>query len=232
MDKVGFRRFIAGAFPARYAFPYLILVYATFTGLILISDSLYPDDYSFFTNSVSNLGDPLLNPFPGWLFFSMALWSFGFLAIPIFLYQSRRLMTGQRHHAILFLLLSLVACAGSIAVGFFTEVAETFGAHVVSAVMAFGGLFFAAIVSWVPCFVGAVRSSPRPVRNARLAITVVQMIVVASIATVTGTVFAQEEISGIVGVGFLSITFWEWMLLFCIGIHAFLLTINVNLGSK
>ncbi len=232
MDTVGLRRFIVGAFPARYALPYLILVYAIFIGLILVSVSLYPGDYSFLTNAVSNLGDPLLNPFPGWLFFSVALWSFGFLAMPIFLYQFRRLLACQRHFAILFIVLSSIACAGSVGVGFFTEVYATFGAHVVCAVMVFGGLFFAAIVSWVPCLAGAVRSQPRPVRNARLAITIVQMIVVATTATVTGTVFAQEEIHGIVGVGFLSITFWEWMLLFCIGIHAFLLTANVNLGQR
>ncbi len=232
MDKFAFRRFIAGAFPARYAFPYLIFVYATFIVLILTSDLLYNGDYSFFTNSVSNLGDPLLNPFPGWFFFSLALWSFGFLAMPIFLHQFRQLIANQRHFSVLFLVLSLIACVGSVLVGTFSEIDVMIGAHVVSAVMAFGGLFLASIVSWVPCFAGAVRSQPRRVRNARLVISVVQVIVVAFTVTMTIMVYAQEEFLGIVGIGFLSITFWEWMLMFCLGIHVFLLTANVRLGLK
>ncbi|MBN2150115.1 MAG: hypothetical protein JW839_01590 [Candidatus Lokiarchaeota archaeon] len=230
MDKGGFVRFLSGAFPARYALPYLATVYATFICLIIVSDLLYPVDYNFFSNSVSNLGDPLLNTFPGWLFFSLGLWSFGFLAMPLFLYQARGLKAGQRHFAAVFLVLSTAACAGSIGVGIFSEVAETVVAHVISAVVAFGGLFLAAIASWVPCFVGAARARLKRLRVLRLAISTVQLATVAITVAATVVVYVREEVFGIVGAGFLSVTFWEWMLLFCLGIHTFLLTVNVNLG--
>ncbi|MEX2680904.1 MAG: hypothetical protein Q6373_004845 [Candidatus Sigynarchaeota archaeon] len=232
MDKASIRRFLSGAFPARYAIPYVIVVYATFTTLILISTRFYIGDYSFVTNSVSNLGDPLLNPFPGWLFFSMALWSFGFMAMPLFLYQGKRLVAGQRHRAIIFMVFSTIACAGSIGVGIFSEVEETFPSHVVSAVMAFGGLFLAAFFTWVPCFSIAARNQQKRIRTIKFAITVVQMIAIILTAAVTATVYVQAEIFGNVGGGFLSVTFWEWMLMFCIGAHVFLLTVNVSLDSR
>nr|MDO8083371.1 hypothetical protein [Candidatus Sigynarchaeum springense] len=232
MDKSSIRRFVSGAFPARYAIPYVIVVYGIFTGLILVSTTFYNGDYSLFTNSVSNLGDPLLNPFPGWLFFSIALWSFGFIAMPLFLYQGRRLIAEQRRRALIFMVFSTIACAGSIGVGIFSEVEETYPLHIATAVMAFGGLFLAAIFTWVPCFSIAKRTPQKRLRTIRFSITTAQIIVIMFTAAVTATVYIQEEMFGNVGVGLLSTTFWEWMLMFCIGAHVLLLTANVSFDSK
>jgi hypothetical protein len=227
MNLARFRTFLIGRYAVKFSLPYLALLYTSFTCSFLLAYGSFPGRYSIGTNVVSNLGNPELNPL-GWTSFLLALILFGVLSAPAHLHVYWRLVTGQRHLAIAFLSCSMVASAGSIGVGVFPELAATNFAHSVAAGMAFGGLLLAAIASWIPCFMLARRSPTREVRLARLALLLGQVLVVLLVIIMNVVIHVRETMLAQVGGGVWSRTTWQWMLLFSIGLHLVLLTVNAN----
>lgn len=90
---------------------------------ILLSMLFYPpeDHFSIFTHSISFLGDWFDNPFPGWLFFSIALACAGITFLPIGLYLFRRFRVICNRTAMFCNFLYILGCIGTVLVGVFSD---------------------------------------------------------------------------------------------------------------
>jgi len=223
--------FFTGLYSKKAAIAHLTIIYLVFVVFILASIASYPGNYSILTNAISNLGNLDQNPFPGWLFFSIGLWILGPLVFPHYLYQYRALKAAQKYFATIFLVISVIICIGIIGVGMFSEVDQTFLEHVIFAVMAFGGLFFAGIISWIPLIIIAIREKARRKRLLLRGIVALMMLILVGTAVVTAWVYLSVKLNGVPESGLFSISFWEWMLFFAVGIHSFLLTAVINFRS-
>nr|MDO8083372.1 hypothetical protein [Candidatus Sigynarchaeum springense] len=221
-------RTVSGRYSARVSWIYASLVHAILAAFLIWSLSFYPGEYSMFSNAVSNLGDPLLNPWPGWAVFSAGISTFGSLMVPHVLYLYRKLTAMDRKWGRRFLVTSVIGNAGNVGVGMFSEASATLVPHVIAAALVFWGLFSAAACSWPP-LIALVRRLPSG-RRYRCSVAVL-----ASMLLVTVVSFSTAMLSGFLTLlrgysipGLLSMEFWEWMLVVSLDVHTFLLTAMVN----
>ncbi|MBN2150116.1 MAG: hypothetical protein JW839_01595 [Candidatus Lokiarchaeota archaeon] len=225
-------RVITGRYPARASWLNASLAHAILAAFLAWSWSCYPGEYSVSSNAVSNLGDPLLNPWPGWLVFSAGIFAYAVLMIPHACYVHRKLAALDRDWGRRFITASIVGNAGYVGIAVFSEAPATFVPHVFSAMMAFWGLFSAAVCSWFPLIACVRRSTP-------LRFHLGQVMAIASMVCITSSSFSMVWLAafltflrGSASSGLLSMVFWEWMLVGSLAAHTFLLTGMVNNGAE
>jgi hypothetical protein len=236
MHEDGFRevlgRVISGRYSTRTSWLYVSSSYAFLVVFLFWSLSFFPGEYSVFANAVSNLGDPIMNPWPGWAIFTAGICAFGCLMLPHAIYSYRRIATFKPGWARSFLVASVIGNAGYAGVGLFSEAPSTIVPHAIAAAMAFGGLISAAALSWSPAVARVKRTTSnhaRPGLIAALTIIVILPVVCFSMASLSAFISAMR---GYMDPGLLSMQFWEWMLVGSLAAHTFLLTTLVNIGCE
>ncbi len=202
-------------------------------GFLLIAYLFYPPalDYSFFSDTISGLGDFIENP-RGWWGFSIAIWTLSVSFFSLFLYIHRRLGVICRKTARFGTFFALVGCIGLFMIGFivdatnapligglfFTEV------HLFFAWGGFGGLAIGVITYG---FIFLKDTLPRlggqqliP-RWRPLAPYLISLGAAVGMGISQGLKDIIAPGSGWNGPGLLALSFWEWMLLFGIIIWVF-----------
>ena len=182
--------------------------------------ALYPADlhYSFFTHTISDLGDWSKNPL-GWWGFALAVWVLGVTFAPLYLYIHRRLSPDKRGMVRAGTLCSLVGCAGIFCLGIFDDVhlplAGTLAwsdVHLFFVIVGFGGL-------GAGCYFhghALPRNGALPTGAARTQIPPWMLMICLGVAAgislvANAVVYHDAEWAGF---GPTSISFWEWMILF------------------
>lgn len=226
-EKLG--RLLCGIYSTRFSWFYVSISYSIYGAFLLWSVAFFPGEYSIFLNAVSNLGDPFLNPWPGWGIFSAGICTFGFLMIPHAIYIYKRISILAQKWATRFLVASIIGYAGHVGVGVFSEAPATLCSHAIAAAMTFGGLLSAAMFSW-PAITRVIKQNNN--NRSRMTFAMIFMIMIVS----TTTTFVMTFIGAITGAargvmdtGLLSMLFWEWMLVLVLALHVFLLTALVNM---
>ncbi len=205
-----------------------------FWGFLLISYFYYPkeDSFSIMTHSISFLGDWYDNPYPGWLFFTIALTMGGIVFFPIGMYIYRRMAVVGKKFAIFFNFLYILGCIGVILVGIFADVSskELWGMgindiHNNVAVLGFGGILLAALGYQVFPFFDRRNSKPGenylPYKKLRIATATLWFFILGmAISQALRGVLGYNDVPG---PGLYSFTFWEWMDLAGIWIYYILL---------
>jgi hypothetical protein len=85
-----FKKFIRGNSSRMLIFSIVPVLNIIFYGLLYIAGIIFPQNYNIFTNTISDLGSPLLNPI-GWYLFSIAFSAIGILMPFIYIYMHKRL---------------------------------------------------------------------------------------------------------------------------------------------
>ena len=73
-------------------FPILLIINY---GSLFLSSIIYPNTFSILTHTITDLGNPILNPL-GWPLFSFAFYTFSLLLIPIAIYLHKNLVKFYR----------------------------------------------------------------------------------------------------------------------------------------
>ncbi|MBN2151906.1 MAG: hypothetical protein JW839_10695, partial [Candidatus Lokiarchaeota archaeon] len=142
-------RYFEGAYPKKTLFQRMSpFVGGIFAGLVLVSWLLFPGLYSLTTNTISDLGNPVLNP-SGFWFFSAAFIYLAFSLFPFFQFVHKRLAPMGRLFAKMALVANLVSFGGLLALATFPNLPETLSVHVPAAVASFGGLVFGGLFYWI-----------------------------------------------------------------------------------
>ncbi len=213
---------------SKKSFKILIPCYAIlFFTFMILSAIVFPGGYNPLLETISSLGNPSENPFPGWLFFCLAFWSLSILFIPFYLWIYRRMKKIHWIAADLALLASMISSLGMILLGFFPEGYNTQNMHNLSAALSFGGFIFSSVFSWIP-MINDSRRNEEEKRNFS-PIIVALMVIILSIA-VSGVVAVELCVtldSTLWPVPWYAMyPFWEWNLLYAIAIHEALLAIT------
>jgi hypothetical protein len=205
---------------SRRSLCYLVISsYTVLISCLLLSLGEYPGTYSVLVNAVSNLGDPILNPWPGWFFFSTGMCTFGFLAIFIVMTLHYWMSRVEGKWSRGYLWAAIIGNAGCAGVGIFSEAETTFTAHAIAAGLFFGGLLLSAALAWPFMFKRAVLSTRANERVARVAVLVVMMAMVSLSFIMLFLASTHGLVSGITASGLFSMVFWEWMLVISLNIQ-------------
>ncbi len=125
-------------------FPLAAGVYA---GLLFLSWLLFQGYFSLTKNTISDLGNPFLNPAGHW-YFSAAFIYLALFMIPFYRFVHKRLAPLARIPARLGLLANLVGSGGFVALAIFPNTLETISIHLPAAVVSFGGLVVGGLIYW------------------------------------------------------------------------------------
>jgi hypothetical protein len=210
-----FRRIGQGYFGyfSRIYFKRVLLPFTLFAffGLLIFSAILFPGEYKITSHTISDLGNPKLNPFPGWLIFSMAFWTLSLLSPPLFLYLHWRLVKMHKFEATLGTVFNFIAIFGMILLGIFPNLPETDLMHIIAAILSFVGLTTALIFYW-----GAVihDSLQKALKYHQVGIFMILIIITVLLASILFLGIVQissdyffEEIYW-----YLDFPFWEWII--------------------
>jgi len=228
MNATAIHDFVTGKISNKTLFIYLAMVLGTFLAFLLAALAVYPGTYSMLTNAISNLGNHELNPFPGWLLFSVGLWIFGPTTLPIFFYQFRALKPVLKWAACIFLACSITSSAGMIGVGIFSE-DMNFPLHVAFAAMAFGGMVLAAIFSWFSIMAMAIKEKTARTRKILAGTLVFMMTILIIVAATIGSLYIDIHSLDIAEDSLPSIELWEWIFFFTLASQTIFLTALINL---
>jgi hypothetical protein len=122
---------------------FLPISFITFFGFLLTARIFFPGSYTIFSNAISDLGNPIYNPFPGWLFFSIAFWILASLYAPLFLYMHRRLVQFHQLEA------NFGAIIGMVLLGVFPDIPSFKIMHLIAAFLCFGCMSAAIFCYWI-----------------------------------------------------------------------------------
>ncbi len=210
--------------------PAIVLIIFTF---LVIAYLFYPPDlnYSFFSDTISGLGDFVENP-NGWWGFSIAIWTLSLSFFSLFLYMHRRLGVIYRKTARFGTFFALAGCLGLFIIGFIVDAgAPLIGSlsfsrvHMIFVYGGFGGLAIGVLMYG---FIFIKDSCPRfggQQLIPRWRGLPPYVIIFGLAAGGMGVSQLLKEIyypdSSWNGPGLLSVSFWEWMLLFGIILWVF-----------
>jgi hypothetical protein len=138
---------------------YIPAVIAIFALLLALASILFPADpaypYNWTTSTISRLGWPFENT-TGWVFFTLAFLFLGIFTIPLAPFYFRKFSAFNKRVATVVAVAFLAASAGEFLLGaipnFNTPDHLFSGFHKVDAVLAFLGIYLAAIVACVTLF--------------------------------------------------------------------------------
>jgi hypothetical protein len=202
-----FLEFYQGEFSKNFMKKILIpLTFGVFLIFLIISYLLYPLPYDITTDAISNLGNPVLNPFPGWFFFSLAFWYLALVFPPFIFYLHKRLLHLSTKGTKVGTLFNVTSVIGMIMLGIFPNLDSTNLLHNISAILAFGGLVAGCISYWTAMIKEAV---VKAMKYRNLAIVLILLLITA--------LFSLILIMGLVSILNvfplqLDFPFWEWTL--------------------
>ncbi len=209
--------------------PTTILIIFAF---LLIAYLFYPPEleYSIFSDTISGLGDFMENP-NGWWGFSIALWTLSTSFFSVFIYMHRRLGVICRKTARFGTFFALVGCIGLFLIGFIVDADATLvgslsfsRVHMIFVYGGFGGLAIAVVTHGFVFMkdnfprLGGQQFIPRwrPLAPYGL---ILGLALGMGISQLLKEIYFPD--SNWNGPGLLSVSFWEWMLLFGIIVWAF-----------
>lgn len=219
MNFARVRQFYLGHYPRtlfkKVLLPLIFVIYFSF---LILSGILYPEEYAITSHTISDLGNPQLNPFPGWFFFSLSFWILGLSFIPLFMHLHWSIVVLHKIEAKTGTSFNFIAAIGMILLGFFPNLPETDLMHIIAAVLAFGGLTAAIIFYWSAVIHDSLQKA---LKYHHLAIVMILSLITLLLAAIlflgvvqiSATYFLSEE------VWFLDFPFWEWMLFIVISIQ-------------
>ncbi len=203
-------------------------------GFLLLAYILYPPElqYSFFSDTISGLGDFNESPL-GWWGFSIAIWTLSISFFSLFLYMHRRLGVICRKTARFGTFFALVGCACLFLIGIFVDASvpligslEFTRVHIFFVIGGFGGLAIGVVTYG---FIFLKDTFPRLGGHQLIPRyrPLPAYLIILGFAMSLGV---TQYLSGIYypgdwnAPGLLSLSFWEWMLLFGIIVWVFYIT--------
>ncbi len=206
---------------------YIPLVFPIFGLLLFFSWLNYPKPYILGSQAISNLGNPIRNPFPGWLLFSLAVWYLAFMLIPIFMFAYRKLKIIYPRLALIGTIVNFSAIIGMVFVGIFPNLSSTMIFHATGAIFAFGGLVTGAIIYWSILLKEAmVKGFKHRTMIELVALLLIFllfiMILIIGIIQILAIKFGISFVSW-----YLEFPFWEWVLFLFTLIHLFLIDLLI-----
>lgn len=205
----------------------LLLTLLIYGGLIVVAIAVFPGEYDLTRYTISSLGNPDLNVFPGWFFFSIASWVLAIMLLPYFRFVHAKLRKYTSRFARDFLFFAIVTDLGLVLLGFFPEFPPTASLHAVATVMSFGGFFLAAIFSWIGLYFLGKGSQGGRKRFVLGSLAVMVVAFCGSIVMAISSFLLQH--AGILEGSLLANVFvWEWTLFFAVGLYVLLLEIIVS----
>ncbi|NMC05993.1 MAG: hypothetical protein GYA24_12325 [Candidatus Lokiarchaeota archaeon] len=212
------RRVLAGDFSRASLLAFLFIVLGTITVLLVVAWILYDqhdpgEPYDILVNQISHLGDPGHNPV-GCYFFSIALWTFSFAAVPLLRFYRHVLPPLQAKVTGVFTVFFALGIPGTALVGFFPSALSKV-VHVIAAGFAFGGIGLAYFFAGIGFITSKLRGhDPRIPPALVIASAAFIAFVIAGFAVVGYTAAAGifDDVEGT----WLSFSLWEWLLLIAI----------------
>lgn len=194
--------------------------FSIFFALLITSRIFFPGFYSIFSNAISDLGNPILNPFPGWLFFSLAFWSLAFLFPPLFLYLNRRLIKIHRIEAKIGTGSNFISIFGMILLGIFPNLPETNFMHLIAAIFSFTGMGVAIIFYWLAIIHDSIQKA---MRYHHIGIVMILSFITFLIIAITfiGTFQISSDIFAFNMLWLFDYPFWEWLLFIFLSFQLF-----------
>ena len=221
MDTQTIKKYLMGYFSKEELLKkYLPFMMIFFWSCLLFAWLLFPPElnYSIFERSISNLG--AYQETPGAIFFSIGIMTFFFLLFPLFLYFHKRITKICKFTAGWGTFLGLTGCVFMFLVGIVSDDhADIFGMdqarlHVYLAALGILGVGFAMFTYYLPIFKD--RFFKRGHKQFPFGIVTIAygLILFAFTGMAIAELIKTQGDYGFPGPGFLSFTFWEWMLLF------------------
>jgi hypothetical protein len=215
MDRAASRRVLRGDFTPATLRTFLLAVLTAIAMLLVTAWALYDactpgKPYDILTNQVSHLGNPEQNPC-GFYFFSLALWTLSFAAVPLLQFYRRTLPLLQAKVTGVFTFFFALGIPGTVLVGFFPSSLDP-TVHVVAAGLALGGIGLAFFLSGLGIITNKVRDHNY---NISLALAIPFLAFIAFIVVgfaVVGYTAAAGIFDDVEGT-WLSFSLWEWLLL-------------------
>jgi hypothetical protein len=150
-------RFFEGNYPKRTLFQKIFpLAAALYFGLLFLAFYFFPAHYSPFTNTISDLGNPILNPV-GFGFFSAAFLYLAVIMIPFYQFIYKHLSKLNTVFARLAIATNVVASSGFITLAFFPNTSDTLAIHLLAAFVSFGGTILGGLFYYVIIVIDAIR---------------------------------------------------------------------------
>lgn len=197
-----------------------------FFGMLITSMLLFPGLYSIVTEYVSNLGNPLFNPY-GWYFFSIAFIFLSLAFIPCVLYLHKKLTQIYKLGTNIGTAFNLIASLGMFILALFPNLDITMGQHALGAGLSFGGMVTGAIIYWYIMSKDAIRKAVRN-REFLVLIILVSIIALFALVLIIGLIqIIDLTLMSYTSAIFLPVPFWEWMLLFTIAFHTVIIGLIV-----
>ncbi|MBD3185857.1 DUF998 domain-containing protein [Candidatus Bathyarchaeota archaeon] len=184
----------------------------------IIFDSTNPSGYSLVENPISDLGNPVLNPY-GWFFFSAAFVFFSIILLPMYMFLYQRLKKMESIFPKIGIISNVVSSIGMGMLAFFPNKIPSLALHGLAALLAFGGICSGIISSWIAIARDAYIKARRE-RRKIISLAIVSIFVLLIFITVTGTTeLVFRDLFGESKSWFLAFSFWEWMLFFAISLQ-------------
>jgi hypothetical protein len=210
-------RFFEGKYQKKTMFQRMFPIAAgVYAGLFFVSLLLFPGEYSLAVNTISDLGNPFLNP-SGFWYFSAAFIYLAFFNIPFYRFVHKRLAPLSNLLARMALLANLVASGGFITMATFSNIDETIAIHLPAAVVSFGGLVVGGLIYWTVIVKDAIlKTGTRRIIPLAGALTNV-IVGIAVFQLFDFTTFAVKNLADSV------LAPWEWTMFFAIGANMLML---------
>ena len=228
MQRNRFFNFCIGHLSKKLSVILVVLVIVLFYTFMVTAALLYPGDYDFITMSISALGNPDKNPFPGWIFFSLAVSWISIAIFPLYLRACRQLKQYNKVLVEIMLVFCAISSGGLFLLGCFSERHATEIMHYIAAGMAFGGLFMAAIFWWI--LLGKYLKATNQCGKTPAMIIFIVMIATlmgSIVGLATSQIIASSSSFQDISLWFLIFGFWEWTSVTAINIQLFLLSVIV-----
>lgn len=203
-------------------FPVAGSIYA---GLLALAIILYPPPYSIVTNTISDLGNPVLNP-AGWGFFTASCYVIAFTLLPFYTHVYKQFWRQHFLVATIAWFSNLSASAGLVMLGTFPNLPGTLYLHVTAAIASFGGLIGGGLLDWTLLVGRALRTGGKARHQAIVAIGV--MVATGCIALFLLGMIDVNPATGTATVDeFVLFAFMEWLLFALVGYQTVLLFVRL-----
>ncbi|MBD3227680.1 MAG: hypothetical protein GF329_05785 [Candidatus Lokiarchaeota archaeon] len=200
-----------------------------FYGLLMFSSLFFPQDFNIIKNNISNLGNPILNQFPGTLLFTFAFLVIS-IALPfVYIYIYRRLVKFFKYTAIPGLIFFFMASVGLFMLSLFPNVGNFVNIHLFSGIFSFACFVTGLIFFWVVILKNIIvkKSWHWPISISAISIFIGSLLfIVIELGLIQSGIHSSNP-------WFLGFSFLEWILLFNITIQTgiFILIIPKNIPT-
>ncbi|MHA1749790.1 MAG: DUF998 domain-containing protein [Promethearchaeota archaeon] len=193
-----------------FFFPILLVAYV---GLLIISRVLFPNDYMITSNTISDLGNPNLNPI-GWLFFSLSFMQLSILLIPFYQYVYKKMRLISPHLSKVSLIFNFISSAGFVMLSLVPNTPDKISVHEIAAMLSFGGMIFAGLLYWVSLFKAIIRHNGNHIILLFGIIIITVSAIIVSELVDWNTLKIKEQNENPSAEWYQDIAFWEWLLFF------------------